>query len=42
MATVLFADIHGFSQLVEEMNSSAVMDELDEIIVEFDAIVTQI
>ena len=39
MATVLFADIHGFSHLIEVMDSSSVMDELDEIIVEFEAIV---
>jgi class 3 adenylate cyclase len=39
MATVLFADIHGFSKVVEGMESSAVMDELDEILFEFDAIV---
>ena len=41
MATVLFADIHGFSKLVEGMESSAVMDELDVILLEFDAIVTR-
>lgn len=41
MATVLFADIHGFSRLVESMDSSALMDELDEILYEFDAIVTK-
>ncbi|HLP74772.1 MAG TPA: adenylate/guanylate cyclase domain-containing protein [Bacteroidales bacterium] len=41
MATVLFADIHGFSRLVESMDSSAVMDELDEILYEFDAIVAR-
>lgn len=41
MATVLFADIHGFSRLVEGMDSSAVMDELDEILFEFDAIVNR-
>ena len=41
MATVLFADIHGFSRLVEGMDSSSVMDELDEILVEFEAIVTR-
>lgn len=41
MATVLFADIHGFSKLVEEMDSSAVMDELDEILYEFDSIVAR-
>jgi adenylate cyclase len=41
MATVLFADIHGFSKLVEGMDSSAVMDELDAILYEFDLIVTR-
>lgn len=41
MATVLFADIHGFSPLAEGMNSSAVMDELDEVIIEFEAIVVK-
>lgn len=38
MATVLFADIHGFSKLVEGMDSASVMDELDEILYEFDRI----
>ena len=38
MTTVLFADIHGFSKLVEGMESSSVMDELDEILYEFDEI----
>jgi adenylate cyclase len=41
MATVLFADIHGFSRLAERMDSSSFMDELDEIIVEFEAIVAR-
>ncbi|MCU0455693.1 MAG: HD domain-containing protein [Bacteroidales bacterium] len=41
MATVLFADIHGFSKLVEGMDSTAIMDELDEILIEFDAIVAR-
>jgi class 3 adenylate cyclase len=41
MATVLFADIRGFSRLVDSMNSSAVIDELDEILVEFDHIVSK-
>jgi class 3 adenylate cyclase len=41
MATVLYADIHGFSKLVEGMDSSAIMDELDEILYEFDAIVSR-
>ena len=38
MTTVLFADIHGFSKLVEGMESTAIMDELDEILYEFDSI----
>jgi adenylate cyclase len=41
MATVLFADIHGFTSLSEDMDSSAVMDELDAIIIEFEAIVVK-
>ncbi|HLN20015.1 MAG TPA: adenylate/guanylate cyclase domain-containing protein [Bacteroidales bacterium] len=41
MATVLFADIHGFSKLVETIDSSAMMDELDEILYEFDRIVAK-
>jgi class 3 adenylate cyclase len=39
MATVLFADIHGFSPLSEGTDSSSVMDELDAIIIGFEAIV---
>jgi len=39
MATVLFANIHGFSKLVEEMDSTSLMDELDAVLFEFDAIV---
>lgn len=39
MATVLFADIRGFSKVIEGIDSSAFMDELDEILFEFDAIV---
>jgi len=38
MTTVLFSDIRGFSKLVEGMDSSSVMDELDEILYEFDEI----
>jgi len=38
MATVLFADIHGFSKLSGKTNSQAVIDKLDEIFFEFDAI----
>jgi class 3 adenylate cyclase len=41
MATVLFSDIHGFSKLVEGLDSSVVIDELDEILFEFDAIVNR-
>ncbi len=39
MVTVLFADIHGFSRLMEDMDSARVMDELDEIFFEFDKII---
>ena len=38
MTTVLFADIHGFSKLVEGLESTTIMDELDEILFEFDTI----
>ncbi len=41
MATVLFANIHGFSQLIQDIDSSEIMDELDEILYEFDQIVTK-
>ncbi len=35
MATVLFADIHGFTRMADDTDSSALMDELDEILFEF-------
>jgi class 3 adenylate cyclase len=38
MATVLFADIHGLSKVIDQMESGAVMDELDEIFFEFETI----
>jgi adenylate cyclase len=38
MTTVLFADIHGFSKLIEGLESTIIMDELDEILYEFDNI----
>lgn len=38
MATVLYADIHGFSNIRESMNTQAVMDELDMILYELDKI----
>jgi len=41
MATVLFADIRGFSKLVQQMDSSKLMDELDEILFEFDSIINR-
>jgi len=41
MVTVLFANMHGFSKLVEDMDSTSVMDELDEVLIEFDAIVAK-
>jgi adenylate cyclase len=39
VATVLFADIKGFSKVVQQMDSSKLMDELDEILFEFDNII---
>jgi adenylate cyclase len=41
MATVLFSDIYGLSRMEEGMDSSLIMDELDEIFVEFESIVTK-
>jgi adenylate cyclase len=41
MTTVLFADIHGFSKLVDGLESSTIMDELDEILYEFDSVTTR-
>jgi len=41
MVTVLFADIHGFARLMEESDSSVIIDELDEIRCEFDNIVNK-
>jgi len=38
MATVLYANIHGFSNISESMNAQSIMDELDLILFEFDAI----
>ncbi len=39
MATVLFADIQGFSKLSGKTNSQLIIDKLDEIFFEFDSIV---
>ncbi|MQY80429.1 MAG: HD domain-containing protein [Bacteroidetes bacterium] len=36
MATVLFAEIHGFSKISDTMDSEALMDELDKIFFHFD------
>ena len=41
MATVLFSDIYGLSRMSEGMDSSVIMDELDDIFVEFESIVTK-
>lgn len=38
MATVLFASIGGFKQLTDEDESDAIMDQLDEVLIEFDRI----
>ncbi len=39
MATVLFANVHGFSKIAENSNSRALMDQLDSIMYHFDTIV---
>ncbi|MFO7756652.1 MAG: adenylate/guanylate cyclase domain-containing protein [Bacteroidales bacterium] len=39
MATVLFADIHGFAKVMTDSGSAELMDELDEILFNFDSIV---
>jgi adenylate cyclase len=39
MATVLFADIHGFSRVMADTGSGDYMDELDEVLYAFDSIV---
>ncbi len=38
MATVLFSNIHGFSRLIEDDDSTTVMDELDVILFQFNQI----
>lgn len=39
VATVLFANIHGFTKIAENSNSRALMDQLDSIMYHFDSIV---
>jgi len=39
IATVLFANIHGFTKIAENSNSRALMDQLDSIMYHFDSIV---
>ncbi len=39
MVTVLFADIHGFTKVMTDSDSSELIDELDEILFNFDSIV---
>lgn len=41
MATLLFADIRGFSKIMGEANSVSVLDELDEIFYEFESIASK-
>lgn len=38
MVTILFAEIHGLSKLTEGMDSVSIMDELDEIMFQFESI----
>lgn len=39
MVTVLFADIEGFTRIVDEMNPENLLDELDRFFLKFDAVV---
>ncbi|SDC73499.1 Adenylate cyclase, class 3 [Williamwhitmania taraxaci] len=39
MVTVLFADIEGFTQIVDTMNPESLIDELDRFFLKFDAVV---
>lgn len=39
MVTVLFSDIHGFTEIVEQMNPEQLVDELDKFFIYFDAVV---
>ena len=39
MVTVLFADIQGFTRIVDEMNPESLIDELDRFFLKFDAVV---
>ncbi len=39
MVTVLFSDIHGFTEIVSRMNPEELVDELDKFFVHFDAVV---
>jgi adenylate cyclase len=39
MATVLYAELHGFSEITEDMDSEALMDELDQLYIKFDEII---
>jgi len=38
MVTVLYANIHGFSKITAEMDSEALMDDLDTVQIQFDSI----
>ena len=39
IATLLFTGIRGFSKLIQDMDSASLMDELDEILFEFETII---
>ena len=41
MVTVLFADIQGFTNIVDEMNPESLIDELDRFFLKFDSVVGQ-
>ncbi len=39
MVTVLYAELHGFSDITPEMDTEALMDELDQLFIKFDEII---
>jgi adenylate cyclase len=41
MATVLFSSIQGFANVAKDLDSSSIMDELDELLFKFDSICTK-
>ena len=39
MATVLYAELHGFSEITDDMDTEVLMDQLDQLYIKFDEII---